>query len=87
MFQHFMVMIKNLFASGCKNRAKKSDVFMIALAIFDIMTFFAGSTENFKDIHRLQIPPYLNHIINAAFVAAMQGSGWTLFCITVERYW
>ncbi|XP_065069239.1 mu-type opioid receptor-like [Rhopilema esculentum] len=76
-----------IYVLGCKNRAKKSDVFIIALALLDIMTFFAGSTENFKDIHRLPIPPYLNHIINIVFIGAMQGSGWIMFCITIERYW
>ena len=87
MFQHFMVMIKNYFASGRKNRAKKSDVFIIALALSDVMTFLTGPIENFKDFYQLPMPSYVSQIINVIFVAATQAAGWILLCITVERYW
>ena len=82
-----MVMIEYYFASGRKNRAKKLNVFIIALALSDVMTFLTGPFENFKDFYQVSMPSYLSQIINVIFNIATLVAGWILLCIAVERYW
>ena len=80
-----------LFFQGQRNLCKKTDIFLISLALADLLATLTGSSDNIITYSFKYTNWELNGITDTSLqivtITTLAVSSWTLTVIAFDRYW